>query len=1148
MAYELQTFASEDLIPGLSLYSSDFQSTVSLNENSYNVTHGLRKGIGPRYGFSPIPGQSQVSAASAATGIGGLTFSESASSSNYFARTSFFGALNLRLKRYSDFAQTRNFFVWLVASSPIGTLYAEPVIGSIKTGSVYSHSADIAAGFPLSAGVDFADNAGVLYQNLQYPFGHPGGYLGTLLQIPAGTTHLPYATISTTGGGLPCKWVIGKLITAPTATHTGLPNFVGATHTPYGVPSGFNSGDVKKSKRDLVLYNMVGTSNAYVYKYSAFPVSTTYYLPALNANATSANLADLGAASVEGRLDAVAPALNTVDGVLLYDPELTTDSSYSAVLFAAGKTPVAAIVQEWERSTDGRLFQWVDLTAMALRPADIVTASNGRYTSGSGLYIENNRQDLCAANDIPKKTCWNAWPIFRRGLALDNDIDTPPTTYQVTLGIAGSGLLRKNTVYDLAFSVFNRRYGIETNVGTPAKVQTGGDDYVDISIFRDTMNAVSVVFADVGSGNDVTLAAHGYLDGAVIYFKTIVTTTGIYVNNPYVVIKTSASTFKLATIAAPTTPLTITNNGTGTMYRFWSENAQPSSSGTNTLPMTLQSLFYETNFITFRIYYREEGTYEWLPAGEIDAAEYLYNPRKGRFAVCSGAVAGLPGGQPGAFNDYSNLQQDTYIQVISWRDRAWWFSRKNVSFSLRNNIFAYPLRNSFSSPTGEFRGAIVHAYPGQSEQNSRLIVFGSKETYIGRFTGQPTLYPVTVGPGIIGQYPLDGSDFLVDTWTSNTAFSWRTAVVAEGLLYFWGENGIFLDQGNSIPTKISWDIEPYISTIYDTSKTSEFHSYYNQDTHEILWFFQAVGETVSRALCFNVFTQKFYFLKFTCKVDSISPVSITDTEVSHPTDGKRAIASVRTSSAASLQRAYYFDQRNRSGDMKPEADLLVTQVAASSDPSYRVFILDYRLNATLATITVGDTVCIQQGPAYSEDATVQDCIGVIIAKGTIVPGGTSSIFYVTVKLPDTVWPTFPTSLTLTSEKFFPIYLKLNNGIAWRMATNYWTPQGLNYWGYWQFVHMLFKVTVLPQLVSQTMAMTYRTPISRAAQSNTITFSDNSDGNFQVYSQLKSAAQSFEGQGVKFDFSGVQIGGEWVLQYLGVAAHAIEGDNLQTFEG
>ena len=154
----------------------------------------------------------------------------------------------------------------------------------------------------------------------------------------------------------------------------------------------------------------------------------------------------------------------------------------------------------------------------------------------------------------------------------------------------------------------------------------------------------------------------------------------------------------------------------------------------------------------------------------------------------------------------------------------------------------------------------------------------------------------------------------------------------------------------------------------------------------------------------------------------------------------------------------------------------------------------------------------------------------------------------TVKLPDTVWPTFPTSLTLTSEKFFPIYLKLNNGIAWRMATNYWTPQGLNYWGYWQFVHMLFKVTVLPQLVSQTMAMTYRTPISRAAQSNTITFSDNSDGNFQVYSQLKSAAQSFEGQGVKFDFSGVQIGGEWVLQYLGVAAHAIEGDTLQTFEG
>jgi hypothetical protein len=102
---------------------------------------------------------------------------------------------------------------------------------------------------------------------------------------------------------------------------------------------------------------------------------------------------------------------------------------------------------------------------------------------------------------------------------------------------------------------------------------------------------------------------------------------------------------------------------------------------------------------------------------------------------------------------------------------------------------------------------------------------------------------------------------------------------------------------------------------------------------------------------------------------------------------------------------------------------------------------------------------------------------------------------------------------------------------------------------------LFKLNLLPSknrippnAGAQTINIAYRTPISKQYVENVATFVDNSQGNFQVYTQLKTDNQAAEGQAIKIKLSGKQNGTAWVLQYIGVDAHPMQGDNLQYYEG
>lgn len=557
------------------------------------------------------------------------------------------------------------------------------------------------------------------------------------------------------------------------------------------------------------------------------------------------------------------------------------------------------------------------------------------------------------------------------------------------------------------------------------------------------------------------------------------------------------------------------------------------------------------NFLEIRFYYRPLGSNDWLPALFIDASKLWFYPDFQVLWACQGDVAGLPGGAPGAFNDYSFLPNDQYTCVVNYKARAFWFSQNNAVFSLRNNPFAYPLRNSFPAPTGGFKGAIIHTYRGQSEQESRLVIFGQKETYIGKFTGLLTSMPVVVSPETIAEFEVEGSDFNVETWTSITSFSHRSAVVADGDLYWWGPEGIFIDDGVGNPTRMSGSLEPLIFSLYDEALVDEIHCTYDDKIKEIVWFYPPKEDnTKTKGIRFNVDTEEFFFDEYDCKIDWAARVSTNNPGVTQKTNGLRTIASIREDRNALVQRGVFLDQINRSGDYAPTKELLVKSVANGTTALRKVLTLDSGISVgALSTIAVGDYIASQQYTSYTQIAGVLDFIAKVVSVNT----GTKTI---TIQLPENTG--FLAQASLATANFFPVWHAKKatsglNGIPWTMRTKYWTPLGPNYSGFFHWCYMQFKYLKWLKVDPTTFRLSYKTPASLGGFiGDTLEFSDNSDGNCQIFHALRPrdplTGGNNQGQAIKLDLSGVHIGEAWVLQYLELQATLESGNTLKQFQG
>lgn len=563
------------------------------------------------------------------------------------------------------------------------------------------------------------------------------------------------------------------------------------------------------------------------------------------------------------------------------------------------------------------------------------------------------------------------------------------------------------------------------------------------------------------------------------------------------------------------------------------------------------------NDYQIRFYYRERPNNEWLPCGQFDASQYwfstswnssnaggvpLYGP-----VVCVGASGYSVGGQPNGYNDYSPLPKQTYICTQVFQNRAFWWSEKSMHFSVLNNIYAYPTRNIVSATTGKWRGGIVHTRINQNIQQSRLVVFGDV-VYSCRFTGELSLQAVRVSENTQGQFAVDGSDFRMEYLCEATAFSYRSACVGEGVLYWWGPQGIYRDDGITEPKKISLilDSDNESESIFnwvDMGRDQEVHAVYNKRTHEICWFYPPKvtdADFPTYGLIYNLENGQFYHYKFRCQVDASQTIQIENDSSPDDIDGPRVLLHCRATASDTVQRTFYFDQLVKAGEQGPNRELTVFSFTSPTTDTRRLVLAAGSVGITAGGITVDDYISIQNAKGYAPSLTLaQDMIAKIV-------GVNNASNYIDIELPPGA--VFDASATLTGKTAFPIYHRKPttaglHGITYLLDTNYWLPDGLSSSWYWQYIHFLFKYAgipsprdpfsrdpLLPESVISRINFAYQTLRGDAAAS-ILPLINNSRDHCQILHQLSNDERSANGQALKFSLSGIHIGDPWSLEYL-----------------
>jgi len=1082
MANDLLKATGGTLDIGIDDYSSDFSAEINLDAESYNLTSGVYRGIGPRFGMATLPGHAgNVLTASSLTNI--QSSDQKTGLQIYLTdRKKFHGIFAIKLGSFSDLAVESVFYFCLhtsksqlVSGTPnifdgcfLSTYDSGGAGGSVTIPGNFPLSSDLRQGLPPNVGLtSYLLLAGYWYPDLSLVSSSWYGSNTNIADVKwtAVTNFLKTATpepnyvssiaFSSSGKNIPMAWMVGVVTAAGSATVAPSVNFFStASFAPLGtglncgISSDYQYQNFDKSQRNVKVYSFDNVLTLINAKSVGFVPDTTifndvfYYVtssPHFNPSALTA--------TQDYTVGAGTPVL-----ALVNDDKAFTNTSYQAILSASTK-PTVFLFQPWVRTLNGSYNQYVDLCTHGFKPK-----------TKASTYQENG---------IVKSTCFNKWPNFVRGTALSS-------TYGVSFSAANRGILRANSTYEFTFSFYHKRLDFESNVGVPVKFQTGTDDYVCLQLWQPSGAGIETILED--TTNSIIQASD--------YFTT-----------------------------------------------------SPSISGQNIRES------FEINSTEIRFYYRREGSFEWLPALIVDAAQFFLYPYwytgggpVYSIRACMSPVASLPGGQPGGFVDYSQLPDSKYDCVVNYKNRVWWFSANAIYFSLTNNIFCYPARNSISSRTGYFKGGLVHNYPGQAEQTSRLLIFGTKEVYVARFTGNLTTAPVQVSDTTIGEYPVDASDLIVDTWTTSTAFSHRAAVVAEGYAYWWGPTGVYKDDGVNTPRKISLRLEPRLNTLYDTSKTDDIHCSYNETAKEITWFYKPrnAGESEMRGLTWNIIDEEWIPQSYSEIIDQVFSLKI-DTNI--PVGGNRMIAVARKGYSETVQRPYFYDYLCDAGDMSPGKDFVVSTVATPSSGVRRLTLATGYDATNFSTLAVGDLISIDQARDYATTMTAaDDMLAKIVALGT----GTIDILLPTGAAMDS-------AATLTQPYYFPIWHATANGVGlngflWSIKTKYWTPFGINFSGNWLWLYILHKLNLVKSNAPQTYDISYRTPVSGDFITDTVTYADNSDGNWQLYHALRTGNQNNQGQAIKFRLAGRQIASELVLQFLELHATEETGNVLKQFEG
>lgn len=1114
MANELKKFSAGDVEAGINLFGSDFSSDYALDVGTKNVATGINAGSGPRQGMSPIPNHSALDT----VGDGpepqevvnrGLRASEqSGDELTYFVdRKKFLGVIPLINTPYEDdtvsplVEKQGNQFLWLLTDTEAAqtdslSAVASSLVNISGPDAMFRYTFNLADGFTNNTWAQFIDDGSLEMDNWNSP-------LLAKLAAPNNTSF---------SGASAEEWIRELLSFDPTLFYCS--NAV-ITVSGNKWPMQWLCGEALAgtgSSTTTANANFTRTTiSTSVYPMGICPSWNNRDFKKNNRNLTFWNLALYVAGLTGVRLNYKFVYTNYPVNDATYNANWNQDTT-QADFSVTGNASLAI------PNDNGDAYSSNNVRVLLNDPEAFCDSSYRIALIAAkkpmGFFIQNWQRDVQGRNvqiapltdrlHKPKTNSTNCFP-------------TSGTTYYTEDGVQVSTCFSNwpNFVSNTATTAFSMPSG------TPAQMVT--------------------ISTTAGSG--VLRANTTYEITFSVFDKQLGTETNV------------GAPAKIRTSSTDNVALSLyidaREAGPGDWYQY-----MPATTGVMPIEdenwaVGSNQIAGWANYLELRFYYRALGTYEWLPALFIDATKYWYYPDHQVLWACQGNVAGLPGGQPGGYNDYSFLPEDTYDCVVNFRSRAFWFSKNNCVFSLRNNPFAYPLRNSAPAPTGGFKGAIAHTYRGQSEQGGRLVIFGDKETYIGKFSGLPFEMPVTISPNVTEAFALDGSDFTIETWTSITSFSHRSAVVADGDLFWWGPEGIYKDNGVGNPEKVSDALEPNIFNLYSQEHVDEIHCIYDEKTKLIWWFYPPASDaTISHAIALNIETGAFFFEEFDCKVDWAQRIQTNNPGVSQNTNGLRTILGVREDSEAEIQRGVFFDQFNRSGDYQPQKELLVKEVAVGASSTQRIITLDSGFDAaSFAEIVTGDYLALQQFERYTGQAA-DDIIAKVVSTDAMAGE-------ITLNLPSGA--TYPAYAATDSRNYWPMWHKKRltqglNGIPWSFRTKYWCPMGPNFQGIWQWMYFMMKYVAWKKIDSETFNVAYRTPAGGDFISDVVEFVNNSDANMQVFhafrqhGNIMTTGMNNNGQAVKFDFSGIHIGDEWQLQFFELQGELESGNTLKQFQG
>ena len=1031
---------------GIEVTGRDISSRFALDTETLNAHIGQYDGQGPRYGMAPLPGHAHNDV----TGLlsRGLRQSEVAGLDN---RKKFYGLVPLSVASSTDPTVKLTCYFWFLASGNAGVFSFAFAHGSSGLSSVYEVAAGLETPFTALATVASSTTR---VQNYRI-----SGALAGLVDIKD-RNYSKCIAFAVTGRKIPLPVFFGTALSDGTATTPPGVNF-----NRYGVPKDYVNKSFSFSPQKFEV-QVLNNQSVMVRKYEYDQAFTASLVTSTTSESdTTTSQLNLPAAPV------VTTGITALSSAyaLFKSQSLSVTSEYYLLASAPGKA-VMAVYQDWVRGTavNGPNFQYVD-------PVRIVSAPPSRTTLDPVLVT--NYQEV----GVAKKTCWDFWPNFDGVTALAADPGKGFRTDALYVGSANSGILRRNTVYEFAYSIYDKSTAHETNVGVPALILTGAADYVRFMWF-------------------------GYADSGV---------------------RSSDFAFK-----SP-----------------WGYLKIPIATGSSTPTPFENDFINRLNMIQYRFYYRARGAYEWLPAAQIDAT-HLFDATVREIWLCEGAYAGTVGGQPGGFNDYSALPDEAYFDVAQYRERLFWMSAKGLAFSKVQDYFSYPVTNAAACPSGQFKGILPHAYPGQAQQDSRLMIFTSEQIAVGRFRGQEyaTVQTVRVSENASTELPVDGSDFTIDTWTTQTAFSSRSAVVAQGILYYWGPTGIYKDMGNTLPTK-DWSefMEPLLFSLYDPTDTDNIHAVYNDRMKEIIWFFRPSSKNplghasnVQKALVYKVTWGSFHLWDFGNTL--IDAAQVVDTQVTNTSAkgiaGSRVVVMIRDAlNLATPQRAAFLDELCDSGDVTANTMLLVKQVSLVGANARLTLAEGYS-----ATLPSTGTLTISGYRDYRDTLAVNP-------DGLYTIAGSNGTTYIDIAPLASV--SFPTVETIaTKTRYFPIWVESLNGFDFRIKSTYWAPRGLRAWQRWLYCYQSYKVDLLLPSGGQAVRLKFYSVLGTGNSQRDITFVDNSRGNMQAHSQIVFSQQNAEGPALSIELtsvSGKHCGSRWYVQYLSFDLAPMTLQNFKTWE-